>query len=72
MTNTLNREIQGIYEIAAGKETIHVTAERPFYVSGKGWVKAKDLQAGDKLKSSDGNLTVKITAIKQVSTKAIV
>jgi RHS repeat-associated protein len=70
--NTLSRETQGIYEITAGKETIHVTAEHPFYVSGKGWVKAKDLKKGDKLKSSDGKLSVQITAIKQVSETVVV
>lgn len=72
VTNTLNRETQGIYEITAGKEIIHVTAEHPFYVSGKGWVKAKDLKKVDKLKSSDGKLSVQITAIKQVSETVVV
>jgi RHS repeat-associated protein len=72
VTNTLNRETQGIYEITAGKEIIHVTAEHPFYVSGKGWVKAKDLKKGDKLKSSDGRLSVQTTAIKQVSETVVV
>jgi RHS repeat-associated protein len=65
--NTLNRKTQGLYEITAGKETIHVTAEHPFYVIGKGWVKAKDLQAGYVLKSSDNKATVKVNAIKELS-----
>lgn len=72
VTNTLNRETQGIYEITANKETIHVTAEHPFYVLGKGWTKAKDLNAGDQLKSSNRKLAVKIAAIKQTSTDVVV
>lgn len=65
--NTLNRTTQGIYEITAGKETIHVTAEHPFYVVDKGWIKAKDLQAGDNLKSSDSKAVIKISSIKELS-----
>lgn len=68
--NTLNRKTQGLYEITAGKEIIHVTAEHPFYVVGKGWVKAKDLHKKDVLKSSDGK--VHITSIKQLSETVVV
>jgi RHS repeat-associated protein len=65
--NTLTRETQGIYEITAGKEIINVTAEHPFYVVGKGWIKAKELQAGDVLKSSDGKIKVQVSSIKKLS-----
>lgn len=65
VVNTLNRETQGTYEITAGKETIYVTAELPFYVIGKKWVKAKDLHKNDILKSLDGKAL--ITSIKQLS-----
>jgi len=68
--NTLNRKTQGLYEITAGKEIIHVTAEHPFYVVGKGWVKAKDLHKKDVLKSSHGK--VHITSIKQLSETVVV
>ncbi len=67
VVNTLNRTTQGIYEIAAGNETINVTAEHPFYVVGKGWIKTKDLQAGYVLKSSDSKATIKISGIKELS-----
>lgn len=67
VTNTLNRATQGIYEITTGNETINVTAEHPFYVVGKGWIKAKELQAGYVLKSSDSKATVKISSIKELS-----
>jgi RHS repeat-associated protein len=69
---TLNRETKGIYEIATGKEVINVTAEHPFYVVGKGWVKAKDLQSSDVFKSFDGKNIIKINAITQLSKSVIV
>jgi len=72
VTNTLNRATQGIYEITAGNETINVTAEHPFYVVGKGWVKAKELQSDYVLKSSDSKATVKISSIKELSKAVIV
>jgi RHS repeat-associated protein len=65
--NTLNRKTEGIYEITAGNETINVTAEHPFYVVGKGWIKTKDLQAGYILKSSDNKATVKVNVVKELS-----
>jgi hypothetical protein len=34
--------------------TIRTTAEHPFYVKGKGWQCAKELQVGDRLATSDG------------------
>ena len=67
VVNTLHRETQGIYEITTGKEIINVTAEHPFYVVGKGWVKTKDLQAGYELKSSESKATVKISSVKELS-----
>ncbi len=65
--NILNRATEGIYEIAAGKETINVTAEHPIYVIGKGFTKVKNLKAGDVLKSSDGKTKVQISGIKKLS-----
>jgi intein/homing endonuclease len=46
--------------MTAGKETINVTAEHPFYVIDKGWIKAKDVQVGNNVKSSDSKLVIKI------------
>ena len=51
-----------IYRIGAGSEQIGVTAPHPFYVKGRGWVKAKDLSAGDALVTSNG-ATVVINSI---------
>ena len=63
--NTLNRETEGIYEITTGEEKINVTAEHPFYVVGKGWTKAKDLENGNVLKSTKNESEVVILGIKK-------
>ena len=39
-------------------QVIRTTAEHPFWVQGKGWVAAKDLQIGDLLLSHDGQWVV--------------
>ena len=69
---TFNRDSQGIYEIIAGKETINVTGEHPFYVLGRGWIKTKDLQFGYFLKSSYSKEAIKISGIKELSKAATV
>jgi hypothetical protein len=38
--------------------TIRTTAEHPFYVWDKGWTAAHALQAGDRLRSDDGQMVV--------------
>lgn len=48
------REVDKIYTVQVGKEKIETTAEHPFWVKGKGWVKAKDLQKGDLLEDENG------------------
>ncbi len=67
VVNTLNRETEGVYEIAVGKEVINVTAEHPVYVIGKGFTRVRDLNIGDILKSFDGNTKVQISSIKKLS-----
>ena len=39
-----------------GKE-IETTPEHPFYVDGKGWTEAQELEVGDLLIGTDGQLT---------------
>ncbi len=46
------------YTISIEDETIVTTAEHPFYVENKGWVKVKDLEAGDKVNSMVGSASV--------------
>jgi hypothetical protein len=43
-----------LLHVQVGGKTIRTTSEHPFYVRGKGWTAAKDLQAGDLLRSHDG------------------
>ena len=46
-------------------ETINTTDNHPFYVEGKGWVAAIELEEGDILRTSDGDIkTVKDVAIE--------
>jgi hypothetical protein len=43
-----------LLHVQVGGRTIRTTSEHPFYVRGKGWMAAKDLHAGDQLRSHDG------------------
>jgi hypothetical protein len=47
------RETQEIYELNTSNQKLFVTAQHPFYVEGKGWIKVKDLQKGDMLKTKN-------------------
>ena len=38
-----------VIELHAGGQTIETTGEHPFYVDGRGWVPAENLQVGDQL-----------------------
>ena len=51
VTKSFKRETQEIYELTTNDQKIYVTAEHPFYVEGKGWLKVKDLQNGYELKT---------------------
>ena len=67
VVNILNRYTDHIYKIKAGNEIIEVTAEHPFYVVGKEWVKAKDLKQGDKLKTdSKSSLVISDISFSEV------
>jgi hypothetical protein len=43
-----------LLEVQVGGQTIRTTSEHPFFVRGKGWTAAKDLQTADLLRSHDG------------------
>ena len=51
--NVFKQETQEIYELNTNNQKIFVTAQHPFYVEGKGWVKVQYLQKGDMLKAKD-------------------
>ncbi len=48
------RRLAKIGELRVGGRVIRVTAEHPFWVRGKGWFGAGELQKGDQLYSHDG------------------
>jgi hypothetical protein len=48
-----------IIKLHVGEQVIETTDNHPFWVEGKGWLLADELQAGDKLQKADGsNLTI--------------
>nr|WP_237178999.1 polymorphic toxin-type HINT domain-containing protein [Paenibacillus sp. MMS18-CY102] len=48
-----------IIKLHVGEQIIETTDNHPFWVEGKGWVFADELEAGDKLQKADGsNLTI--------------
>ncbi|MFE6796508.1 polymorphic toxin-type HINT domain-containing protein [Paenibacillus chitinolyticus] len=56
-----------IIKLHVGEQVIETTDNHPFWVEGKGWVVADELQVGDKLQKADGsNLTIdKVEFVKQ-------
>lgn len=56
-----------IIKLHVGEQIIETTDNHPFWVEGKGWVFADELQVGDKLQKADGsNLTIdKVEFVKQ-------
>ena len=54
---------RGIYELTTDNQKIFVTAEHPFYVEGKGWVKVKNIEVGDVLKTKNVSIE-RVTNIK--------
>ncbi len=53
VTHLFTRTAPGIYHLRIGEQAIQATAEHPFHVSGKGWVKARDLEVGDEVSTFD-------------------
>jgi hypothetical protein len=61
------KEVMGLYrnqrddiiKLYVGEQVIETTDNHPFWVKGKGWIFADELQAGDKLQKADAsNLTI--------------
>lgn len=65
VTHLYRDEKDIIYELSVGDQVIETTDNHPFWVEGKGWVLAADLQVGDKLQRSNGN-NLMIDSIKIV------
>nr|WP_238437694.1 polymorphic toxin-type HINT domain-containing protein [Paenibacillus polymyxa] len=66
VTHLYRNDKEITYELTVGDQIIETTENHPFWVEGKGWVLAADLQVGNKLQQSNGNtLTVdKINIVK--------
>ncbi|MGE7916480.1 polymorphic toxin-type HINT domain-containing protein [Lysinibacillus xylanilyticus] len=59
VTNLYRNQRDDIIKLNVGKQIIETTDIHPFWVEGKGWVYADELQIGDKLQKADGsNLTI--------------
>jgi hypothetical protein len=54
VTDTISHIDQVVVEVIIGGEWIETTPEHPFYVEGKGWVEAKDLRTGMRVRQADG------------------
>ncbi|MFC7443080.1 polymorphic toxin-type HINT domain-containing protein [Laceyella putida] len=65
------RKVKEIYKLYIGKTVIETTDEHPFWVKGRGWVKAKDLKAGDQLEDADGRAVV-LDKVERIIKKTIV
>jgi hypothetical protein len=54
VANTIHHTDKMVVNLILDGEWIKTTPEHPFYVEGKGWVKAKDLEMGDEIRQADG------------------
>ena len=59
------REVDEIWLLSAGETILETTDEHPFFVNGRGWTQAEDLEAGDLLVTLDGE-TLKLDSIERV------
>jgi len=60
VTGLYRNQRDDIIKLYVGEQIIETTDNHPFWVEGKGWVFADELQVGDKLQKADGsNLTIK-------------
>ncbi|WP_246873837.1 polymorphic toxin-type HINT domain-containing protein, partial [Paenibacillus dendritiformis] len=59
VTNLYRNQRDDIIKLYVGEQVIETTDNHPFWVEGKGWVFADEVQVGDKLQKADGsNLTI--------------
>jgi RHS repeat-associated protein len=65
------REVDALWLLTIGGETIETTSEHPFLVVGKGWTEAQYLEAGDLLAISGGE-AARLDVVQQVEQKATV
>jgi hypothetical protein len=68
---TFHHDVEKLYLVTVGGQVIETTYNHPFWVSGKGWMHAEDMQVGDLLEKADGS-TLKIEKIEVVAKQATV
>ena len=54
VSRTYRKPASGLRTLSVGQETLFTTDAHPFWVEGKGWIKASRLRVGDTLRSDDG------------------
>ena len=64
--NTIHSETNAIFELTVGEKIIKCTPRHQFYVQDKGWIRAYDLEEGDRLVAKD-NSNCTIDKIKYIS-----
>lgn len=55
VTALFRNQRDDIIKLHVGEQIIETTDNHPFWVEGKGWLFADELQVGDKLQQADGN-----------------
>ncbi len=58
VTHLHSRQADGFHRIQTELGDIEVTAEHPFWMQGKGWIKAKDLNRGDPVATVNGDMLI--------------
>ncbi|MCP4597138.1 MAG: hypothetical protein GY843_11720 [Neptuniibacter sp.] len=54
VTDVFSRSVNSLLEIVIGNDSVHVTEEHPFWVIGKGWINAENLNPGDCVQTLTG------------------
>lgn len=49
VTATAQRDIDELYVVVVGQQTVYATGEHPFYTRNRGWVEAQHLTVDDEL-----------------------
>ncbi|WP_254476126.1 polymorphic toxin-type HINT domain-containing protein [Brevibacillus sp. HB1.4B] len=71
--NLFSKQIDTIYKLTVDGQLIETTFNHPFWVEGKEWVLAKDLEEGDNLQTNSGELlTIQDIEIVSVNEKVTV
>jgi hypothetical protein len=64
VTAAFSREVDELVVVSAGGDTMEATVEHPFWVEGRGWIRADELKPGDSLRSLSGRM-VPVSAVER-------